>query len=168
MSRGFENAIIFQGKSVILDAVKPLIQVRNNFLCTYHPDHLAGSGNVRAKLATAGRGSQDVPIFSQGSHAAGHKIRAGAQAADLFPLGLAVECAQLRAHGYEASGLFEFSGDAQLVQGRRMALVHLGAIGDELEEQPPGLFAILGNQGMKAVGFEGASRTLDLLLRSWL
>ena len=49
-----------------------------------------------------------------------------------------------------------------------MALVDLGAFRDKLKEQLPGLRAVLGDQGVKAVGFESLSGALDLLVRSQL
>jgi len=74
----------------------------------------------------------------------------------------------LRAHGHETPRLFDLGGDAQLLQRGGMALEHLCTGRDELEEQPPGLFAVLGNQSVETVGFESPSSTLDLVIRNLL
>ena len=105
-----------------------------------------------------------MTVLGYGSHTAGYIIQAGAQAANLVGLSLPVEGAQLRPNGNKTPGLFDLGANAQLFQRGGMALEHMGSGRDKLEEQPAGLFTVLSDQGVKAIGFESPSRPLDLVL----
>ncbi len=65
-----------------------------------------------------------------------HDVRCRPQSADLVALGLAIHAPDLRAERLVAPGLVDLVGDAHHVERLRRPVVHLGGIGDEVQDNP--------------------------------
>src|SRR5438034_11633803 len=130
------GAGVFERPRVFIDAEETFFEVSNDLLRPDDENDSSGAADIRPELAAAHGSREQRAGLGDRVDASEHDVRRRAQAADLVGLGLAVHAPDPRAKRLVAPGLVDLVGDAHHVERLRCPVVHLGAIWDEVQDNP--------------------------------
>ena len=106
-------------------------------------------------LAATHRGRDQRSGLTDRVDAAEHHLRRRREAADLIGLGRAVHAPDPGADRIVATGLLDLGRHARDLERLRSAVMNLGALGDEVQDELPGFRDVGGPEHGDAVRFEG-------------
>src|SRR6266567_4372597 len=130
------SAGVFEPQRIFIYSSQTLLEVRHDLLRPDDENDPSGATDIRPELAAAHRSRKQRPGLGDRVDAPEHDVRRRAQAPDLVGLGLAVHAPDPRAKRLVAAGLVDLIGDAHQVERLRCPVVHLGAIRDEVQDNP--------------------------------
>src|ERR1700674_1058602 len=157
--RGLRTSIL-EPPRVFIDAEETFLDVSNDLLCPDDQNDSSGAADIRSKLAATHGSREERPGLGDRVDAPEHHVRRRAEAADLVALGLAIHAPDPRAERVVAPGLVNLVGDAQYVERLRRPAVHVGGIGDEVQDDPLCRGGVRRPEDGDSIGLEGGDGAL--------
>src|SRR5229473_7705798 len=130
------GAGVFEPIRIFVDAEKTFLEVAHDLLRPDDENDSSGATDIGPELAAAHRSREQRPRLSDCLDAPQHDVRCRPQSANLVGLRLAIHAQDLWAEGLVAPGLVDLIGNAHHVESLRGPVVHLGAIRDEVKDNP--------------------------------
>src|SRR5947199_5818458 len=154
------SAGVFEPQRIFIDPSQTLLEVRHDLLRPDDENDPSGAADIRPKLAAAHRSRKQRPGLGDCVDAPEHDVRRRAKAADLVGLGLAVHAPDPRSERVVAPGLVDLVGNAHNVERLRGPMGHLGAIRDEVKDNPFCRRGVGRTEDGDSIRLEGGDRPL--------
>ena len=155
-----QGARVLERQRVLLDPAEALRLVGHDLLRADDEDDPSGATQVGPELRAAHRRGDERPGLGHRMDAAQHDRRSRREVTDLVALRGPVHAQDDRSDRLVPARL-QGLGDAGDLERLRGAVMDLGALGDEVEDDAPGLGRVRGPMDGEPVGLQGPCGALD-------